>query len=75
MRAWIVDILLLKITLSCFYQIVFLVYMLFWFFLYGCNLSDLWIPEVVEDLLSSCPSFMVHRSDIFFFLLVGCNLS
>jgi hypothetical protein len=40
------------------------------FFLSGCNLSDLWIPEAVEDLLSSCPSFMVHHSDIFVFLLV-----
>jgi hypothetical protein len=27
-------------------------------FLSGCNLSDLWIPEVVEDFLSSYPYFM-----------------
>jgi hypothetical protein len=48
----------------------------FLFFLYGCNLSDLWIPRDVEDLLSSFPSFMVHRLDIFcFFFLSGCNLS
>jgi hypothetical protein len=87
---------LLKIPLNCFYQTVFLVYMLFcfscldvisliygflrrwricchhahlswfiryflFFFLSGCNLSDLWIPEAMEDLLSSCPSFMVHH--------------
>jgi hypothetical protein len=29
-------------------------------FMSECNLSDLWIPEVMEDLLSSCPSFMVQ---------------
>jgi hypothetical protein len=38
-------------------------------FLSGCNLSDLWIPEVMEDLLSSCPSFMVQQT-FFVFLLV-----
>jgi hypothetical protein len=37
------------------------------FFLFGCNISDLWTPEVVEDLLSYCPFFMVHHSDIFYF--------
>jgi hypothetical protein len=31
-------------------------------FLFGCNLSDLWIPEVVEDMLSSFPSFMVQQT-------------
>jgi hypothetical protein len=39
------------------------------FLLSGCNLFDIWIPEVVEDLLSSFPSFMVHHLDIFFFLV------
>jgi hypothetical protein len=103
LRAWIVNIMLLKIPLSCFYQSVFLVYIqlcfscmdvisliygflrrwricfhlshlswfiaqtFFFFFLSGCNLYDLWIPEAVEDLLSSCPSFIIHPSDIFYF--------
>jgi hypothetical protein len=43
----------------------FMVQKNFVFFLSGCSISDLWIPEVVQDLLSSCPFFMVHHSDIF----------
>jgi hypothetical protein len=61
---------LLKIPLNHFYQTVFLVYTLFlFFFLSECNLSDLWIPEAMEVLLLSCPSFMV-RQIFFVFLLV-----
>jgi hypothetical protein len=53
---------LLNIPLNHFYQTVFLVYTLFLFsFLYECNLFDLWIPEVMEDMFLSCPSFMVHQ--------------
>jgi hypothetical protein len=43
-------------------------------FLSGCNLSYLWIPEAMEDLLASCPSFMVHQI-VFFFFLSERNLS
>jgi hypothetical protein len=98
LRAWIVNITLLKIPLSCFYQTVFLVYILFLFscldvisLIYGfsrrwricCHLAhlhgstyvfcfsflsrsckpyDLWIPEAMKDLLSSCPCFMVQQT-------------
>jgi hypothetical protein len=61
---------LLKIPLNHFYQTVFLVYMLFLFsFFFECDLSDLWIPEAMEVLLLSCPSFMVHHIFSFFLLV------
>jgi hypothetical protein len=64
---------LLKIPLSCFYQTVFLVSMLF-FLLSGCCIFYLWIPEAVEDLLSSCPCFIVYHSDTFYFSSSECNI-
>jgi hypothetical protein len=52
---------LLKISLNHFYQTVFLVYTVFMFsFLSECDLFDLWIPEAMEIMFLSCPSFMVH---------------
>jgi hypothetical protein len=66
---------LLNIPLNCFYQTVFLVYMLFLFsFLSECNLIDLWIPEAMDFLLLSCPSFMV-RQIFFVFFSSGCSIS
>jgi hypothetical protein len=46
----------------------------FLFLLSGCNLSNLWIPEVMGDLLSSCPYFMVHHIFYFIFFWSRCNL-
>ena len=35
------------------------------FFLSGCIIFDLWIPKAVEDLLTSCPCFIVYHLDTF----------
>jgi hypothetical protein len=64
---------LLKIPLNHFYHTIFLVYTLFLFsFLSECNLSDLWIPEAMEDYF-----YHAHLSWFIryfqFFLLSECS--
>jgi hypothetical protein len=61
---------LLKIPLNHFYQTVLLVYTLFMFsFFSECNLSYLWIPEAMELMFLSCPSFMVCQIFSIFLLV------
>jgi hypothetical protein len=57
---------LFKIPLNHFDQIVLLVHTLFMSsFFFECNISNLWIHEVMEFLLLSFPYFMVREISIF----------
>jgi hypothetical protein len=67
---------LLKIPLNHFYQTIFLVYTLFLFsFLSECNLSDLWIPEAMEDLCCYHAHLSWFIRFSLFSFLSECNLS
>jgi hypothetical protein len=64
-RAWIVNCYVKEDSFKLLYQTVFLVFIFCFSFLSGCNLSDLWIPKAMEDLLPSCSCFMVQHTFLF----------
>jgi hypothetical protein len=67
LRAWIVNCYVNEDSFKLLYHTVFLVFIFCFSFLSGCNLSDLWIPEAMEDLFPSCPYFMVQQTFMFLF--------
>jgi hypothetical protein len=77
LRAWIVNCYVNEDSFKLLYQIVFLVFIFCFSFLSGCNLSDLWIPEAMEDLLSVMPIFhgSTDVSYVFHVFIFECNLS